>query len=362
MTRKEAKELLRKYESGTCTPEEKTLVDSWYLQICRSAEPLAYDPEFAAIGQRIWDNIQGRRRVRWYYYPMAAAIAVLMVVLVHYYGQKTTTQIADIQPGGNRAVLILGNGQKILLDTVKDGQLATVQGVNIRKANGQIVYEVPKDTHNGASGLSINTINTPNGGQYQVILPDGSKVYLNAASSLSYPTWFPKNERKVTLRGEGYFEIAKDASRPFLVESSNQMVRVTGTHFNVSCYSDKQVLTTLAEGKIEISQPAFPQKRTTLKPGDQSIVSPTGIEVKQIDPDDATAWKDGVFVFNETPLKDVCAQLGRWYDVEVDYSMLPDQNLNARISKSLTLKEALMLIEVGTNRKFKIEGRKITLN
>jgi ferric-dicitrate binding protein FerR (iron transport regulator) len=183
-------------------------------------------------------------------------------------------------------------------------------------------------------------------------------VYLNAASSLKYPTRFTGNEREVTLTGEGYFEIAKNAKQPFIVVTTNQSIRVLGTHFNVSCYPGDPIKTTLAEGKIEISRPANSQK-TTLKPGDQSIVSPEGIEVHQVNPDDVIAWKDGKFVFIRTPLKEMLRQISRWYDIDVDYSQIPDQNFDGEISRKLSLQEVLKSVEAGTDLHFQIEGRRI---
>lgn len=369
---KQAADLLDKYREGECTAEEIALLESWYNHMASSAEGYIDSTVEQAIKKKVWNNINGRRSIIPYYKIAAAAIGfILLIGGALYYNsfrdtKQTLAQIQDIQPGGNKAILTLANGQKIILDTAKNGELVSQQGVTISKStNGQLVYQA---TANASQTSSINTLTVPAGGQYQVILPDGSNVYLNATSCLIYPTRFAGNERSVTLSGEAYFEVSKDPRKPFIIKSINvagstvpqQLIRVIGTHFNVNCYPEEPIRTTLAEGKIEISQPANPQK-TTLKPGDQSIVSSNGIKVHQVNPEDVIGWKNGLFVFNQTPLREVMKQIGRWYDVEIDFSSLPNEPFEGEILRSNTLSQVLKVIERTDNLKFQVEGRKISI-
>jgi transmembrane sensor len=363
MTDQEADDLLKRYANGQCTPAEQLLIESWHNDLAaKAADPLPLQ-DYEQVQQRIWSRVNKKRPV--YYWRAAAAVTLLLSTSTAYLflnrQQKPAITSAagkkDILPGTNKAILTLSNGKQINLDDAAQGAIASQGGINITKnRNGQIVYHV---TASPLESNAYNTISTPNGGQYQIILPDGSKVYLNAASSLKYPVRFTSNERKVTLTGEGYFEVAKNVQQPFIVATTSQTVKVLGTHFNVSCYPQEPVTTTLAEGKIEISQSASPQK-TTLQPGDQSIVSPQGIEVHQVNPDDAIAWKDGLFIFRGTKLSEVFRQLARWYDVDVDYATIPDLHFEGEIPRNMSLLKVLTAIEKISHVQFTLEGKKIT--
>jgi ferric-dicitrate binding protein FerR (iron transport regulator) len=266
---------------------------------------------------------------------------------------------AEIQPGTNKAILTLGNGQKISLNDTKNGNIATLRGVQVSNdtASSIVTYQSNPNT----DPTLINTITTPAGGQYQLILPDGSKVFLNATSSLTFPSRFAFNKREVNLTGEAYFEVTKDSQKPFLVTSKGQQLKVLGTHFNISAYPNEPLKTTLAEGKVEISLTANPQK-TVLQPGDQSIVNLNDIHVQQVNPDDVIAWKDGLFAFNQLPLKDVFQQLGRWYNVTFESnSKLDNHTFDGEIPRTYTLSQVLTMIELSTNLKFKVEGQKISV-
>lgn len=352
MTPEEASDLLEKFEQDKCSPEELTLLSNWYNHL----EGIAPQPDpvpYAIIQKRLWNKVNGLGHATFKLKPVhkwacAAAIALVLAtsaIYFIYYNHPTSTYVYnkahDIPAGTDRAILTLANGKQILLES------------------NQKVYSTLKAPVSAtAKQTDINTITTPNGGQYQVILPDGTKVYLNAASSLKYPIAFIGAERRVTLTGEGYFEVAKNRSKPFLVVSGNQVVKVLGTHFNVESYPDQPVKTTLAEGSVQVN---LPNTGLTLIPGQQAINNGSTLEKIKIDPDQAIAWKDGLFVFNHTPLINVLQQISRWYNVQVDLTDIPVIYFDGEISRNLPLSELLKAIEQNNHIIFKIEERRISI-
>ena len=372
MNEQEIKNLLDRFEKGDCTPAESALVENWYNQLAQQAKAEITFSELEEKDQEIRSQLFAVPEKRLYpiYLRYAAAVVVIAGLAWGSYGIFTTRNEAntvfqtaqEIQPGSNSAILTLSNGKRISLGT-HNGSVDTDPDVQIsnNSSNGIVTYKLnnSKTPHvNHIESDQLNTITTPRGGQYQLILSDGTLVYLNADSKLQYSVRF--DERVVTLVGEGYFEVAKDAQRPFIVVSQGQKVIVIGTHFNVSCYPEEPIRTTLAEGKIEISQPANSQK-ATLKPGDQSIVSSNGIKVHQVNPEDAIGWKNGLFVFNRTPLKEVMKQIGRWYDVEVNFNDLPNEPFEGEILRNNTLSQVLKVIERTNDIKFQVEGRRVSI-
>jgi transmembrane sensor len=365
MTKEESIELLKRYEEGCCTSEERILVENWYNERLSNAEPVG-EIDFKAASAAIWNSLEVPKVKSLNYKRWAVAAAVLLIISIPAFyvikrQQKmddVATMVQDIQPGANRAILRLADGSQIRLDDVKDGEIAAAAGVSITKAgNGKVIYTV-KSAASHASALSYNTISTPRGGQYQIILPDGTHVFLNAGSSLKYPTRFALSERIVSLTGEAYFDVQKNPEKPFIVVSSGQRVSVLGTNFNVSCYSSEPIRTTLEEGKVEISKTNSPQ-RTTLKPGEQSIVTSEGIEVRQVNLKAAIAWRNEMFIFRSTSLKDVMTQFSRWYDVDVDFSTIPDQAFHGDIPRNLSLLKVLDIINAYSEYQFTLEGRRI---
>jgi transmembrane sensor len=272
---------------------------------------------------------------------------------------KTKPLLHDALPGGNKAVLTLANGKTIVLDNARNGTLAKLGTTLVNKtSDGQLVYNTENiDDANAAP--SINTISTPRGGQYLIILPDGTKVWLNAASSMRFPTRFTGHSRQVEITGEAYFEVTKNAAMPFKVKTNRADIEVLGTHFNVMAYDDEKVMkTTLLEGAVKITNGNFKGK---LKPGEQMQVNEVGQTriVNNIDVDDETAWKNGIFQFSDAGIEVILRQASRWYDVDVSYKgNVPDREFTGRISRNVKASELLNMLRY-TGVDLKIEGKNI---
>ncbi|MEO7044232.1 MAG: FecR domain-containing protein, partial [Ferruginibacter sp.] len=267
---------------------------------------------------------------------IAAASVILLLSLVAYLlsnnksGPETAKMESrerevknDVAPGGYKAILTLGNGSKIVLDSAGNGMLASQGNSRIMKlANGQIAYSSSGDLSDGSGSSAkaiFNTLTTPAGGQYELVLPDGSRVWLDASSSITYPAAFIGSQRKVEITGQAYFEVKKNEMLPFVVQAGAESIQVLGTHFNVNAYEDEMaVKTTLLEGSVKIVKGAT---RTIISPGQQMQVFKNG-EVRLInnfDVEEAIAWKSGFFSFNKSDLKTVMRQLSRWYNVQIIY-------------------------------------------
>ncbi|WP_276481788.1 FecR family protein [Paraflavitalea pollutisoli] len=395
MTPERLQQLIDKYLSNTASPEEEQELTAWYNATNeRSVEwPVANAEEVTALKDRMLRNMQqaihpaAQARVVPFYrrrgLQVAAAVLVLMGIgaAIWFNGNNTSTtaptvtanEAAPLLPGGNKAVLTLANGQQIILDTAGNTTLAQ-QGTTriIKLNNGQLAYQDANKATAGAQPL-FNTIATPNGGQYEIILPDGSHVWLNAASSLRFPTAFTGGERKVQLTGEAYFEVAKNAAMPFRVYTAdrqhqdNGVVEVLGTHFNVNAYEDEPLVkTTLLEGKVTVAAMAAPGTPVTLAPGKQAAFAygvgrPASITVNTVDADEVIAWKNGIFNFNHADIRTVMRQLARWYNVEVVYEgPLSNELFEGEIPRNSTLTEVFKILELSAVH-FKVEGRKVTV-
>lgn len=275
--------------------------------------------------------------------------------------QATQTYKNDAAPGGDKAVLTLGNGSTIVLDNAQNGTLTQQGNTKVLKlASGQLAYTGAFQS-TAESIISYNILSTPRGGQYQVVLPDGSKVWLNASSSLRYPTAFIGKKREVELTGEGYFEIAKNAAIPFKVKVNDMNVNVLGTQFNIMAYKDEEaVKTTLLSGSVKITQGNADK---LIKPGDQAqIVADSKIKVlNDVDVDNVVAWKNGYFYFDRVDIKAVLRQLARWYDIQIEYEgTIPSQDFGGKIQRNLRLSQVLEILETN-NVHFKMEGKKLTV-
>ena len=328
MEEQEALQLLIKYRANQCTAQETAAVESYFIDKLKNSSSPEGEIDYDQLETEIWSAIAPppvKRRVPFYFRFAAAAIVILVSITSAYYfisdhnhSHTPKTILKDIQPGGNSATLTLANGTQIPLDSL-NGNIATGPSgalISNNSGNGVITYQLTgSKTHEAPD--QTNTITTPQGGQYQLILSDGTQVYLNAGSTLRFSVRFAANERKVFLSGEGYFEVAKDAKRPFIVSSQGQTIKVLGTHFNVSAYPDETIKTTLAEGSVELTSSSL--QKQLLKPDQQALLLSTGYQIKQVNSADEMAWKDGLFVFKQVPITDVLHQLSRWYGTPADY-------------------------------------------
>ncbi|MEO6686920.1 MAG: FecR domain-containing protein [Dyadobacter sp.] len=301
---------------------------------------------------------------------MAAAAAVIFLIGFYWYSRmrKVDTiaakpdvkvQVADLPPGGNKAILTLGDGSNIVLDSTVNGDLPNQGATSItRSGNGAIVY---KSLNGSTESIVFNTIRTPRGGQYQIVLTDGSHVWLNAASSIRFPTAFAGQERRVTITGEAYFEVAKNSKKPFIVTSGEEEIKVLGTHFNVMAYEDEDaVKTTLLEGSVLVSQAG---RSVVLSPGQQASVSQGSSRkvsvLNGVDVEKEMAWKNGYFQFENENLESVMRQVSRWYDVDVTYEgTLAKDNYTGRLPRNSNISKVFKILSL-TGIKCRIEGRTI---
>lgn len=352
--------LIQKYIDGAASYSEMEELMGWYREVAyRDAdfpgeEQQTGERMLSRLKQSIGDTPKKSNYKKWF--TAAAAILLIVAGSLYYFNQDMQRGGDDIAPGTNKAYLILGNGKRISLNDALNGSIATEAGVEVSKtADGQIVYKI----HAGDTSNSnrLNRIETPRGGQYQVQLPDGTKVWLNAASVLQYPVSFaPTGDRNVELNGEAYFEVAKDAAHPFKVKSTGQMVEVLGTHFNISSYVEEgRTITTLLEGSIKLNQ------HIILKPNERATLLNGQISLARVDAIDAIAWKQGLFVFDGDTLEEVMKKISRWYNVETVFedASLKSKKFSGRISRSLHLSKVLEKLELVGAVKFEVRMNKI---
>ncbi len=300
-------------------------------------------------------------KTAWFRYPAAVLIIIASVAYLWNTQRRKNPETAqtnpvpvqnDVLPGSDKAILTLSNGQKVVLDstgqqTINDGNVA------INNKNGVLTYEK-------SMVVVYNTMSTPKGGQYQVTLPDGTHVWLNAASSITYPTAFTGNTRAVSITGEAYFEVTKNKEKPFIVKLNDQEIKVLGTHFNVNAYAEEGVVrTTLLEGLVELRGNKYKQ---VLVPGEQAIVDNDDGELQvtnQVNVQEIVAWKNGNFYFDNQNLKNILQDFSRWYDVEVIYEgPLKNRTFFGVVKRDKPLSHVLKLLH-DNNIQFRIEGRKL---
>ncbi len=301
---------------------------------------------------------------------VAAAVAILFVCGSAYWfilnqnSRKAVSPVAlssakasAILPGGNHAILTLADGSKIVLDSAQNGSIKG-GSIKIKKHGALLVYDASATAKNTAP-VVYNTLTTPPGGQYQLLLPDGSKVWLNASSSIHFPTAFTSNARDIELTGEAYFEVVKNKARPFHVNVNGMQVEVLGTHFNVNAYGDEgSIKTSLLEGSVKIKSDGA---SGVLKPGEQGVLNKNAnkIEIKKADMNEVMAWKNGLFEFNGAGITTIMREISRWYDVEIIYEgKIPDRRFEGKISRDAQLSDVLKILEL-SNVKFEVEGKKI---
>lgn len=369
MDRKQAEEILLRFRRGTATEAEEALVRQW-LMFGEFGElgitELELESDLTAVAARLpLDYGKLARKVRLWprLVAVAAMLAIVVGVSIWYVGGDKSEVVAglanDVAPGKNGATLTLANGKKIYINELDAGEVVNEAGVQILKdKNGQLVYTV---SPTGGDGVGYNTLTTTRGEQSQLRLPDGSVVFLNAGSSIKYPTSFKgKEKRLLRLTGEAYFEVAKDKLHPFQVLTDQQEVKVLGTHFNINAYAEEgETRTTLLEGAVSVANVNGENLRR-LVPGQQSVVKGNGMEVSEADLDQALGWKNGDFVFAGENLQTVMRQIARWYDVEVVYQgKINTSGVFATISRNKKLSQVLKAIQVNQGIRFKIEGRRV---
>jgi len=373
MEKIEIRDILEKFDSGILTAEEEEIAKLWLSKLNNNDRALLSEDELEDASTRIWERLKANRPAKpiifklWPGFAAAGAVA-LMIFGVYFFSdnQQKTNQVPDlamqnIAPGHSGATLTLGNGKQIRLTDALKGQLAEESGVSIEKSpDGRLVYQI-KDSE--SSKNKTNTLSTAPGETYQVRLPDGSIVWLNSSSSLTYSVRLLQDEKRlVKLVGEGYFEVFKDRRHPFIVKTEKQEVEVLGTHFNINAYTNEMVTkTTLLEGSVRVAD-LNNQNHAVLEPNQQSEVSGNAaIKVKPINTEDAVAWKKGYFRFNTTPVDEVMRQLERWYNIQVVYEKDANRSavIEGTVSRFASVSRLLKTIENTGVVKFRVEGNKV---
>lgn len=396
MQREELKAILEKIRSGIYTAEEETVARYWLHQLNHKESAGYNESQLDQVSDDMWLNIMAANaepvtkvKKLWPGLAVAASIVMAIATGIWFYqssivpDNKDIIAAQNISPGANKATLTLANGKTINLSDAKSG--VVIDAEKLAYNDGTLI---PNDSNgDDVVGAEQIQLTTPRGGTYQVQLPDGTKVWLNAASSLSYGTILRNGNqvRKVKLNGEAYFEVAKVLNKdkgtrmPFIVESKNQQVEVLGTHFNVNSYADEwEIKTTLFEGSVKVRAlpPALMANpldkkwknavkvETILKPGEQAVLkSIANLSTSTVDVEQVLAWKNGVFVFKDENLGSIMRKISRWYDVEISYSndAPMDATFGGYVSRSRTLFTVLERMEKTGQVKFKISGRKITV-
>ena len=360
-------QLAEKWLNGTITPEEKQEFATWYNK--NSQLPLDLGTNDQLLKEKMFGFIQQHKdqrplspvRRKWLY--AAAAIITLGLGLILFGRDQFTPKISternrvftnDVGPGGTAAQLTLSDGSTLALNP---DQPRTLSGIDaLSTVNGVLIY---KQTGQENIAKGDNTLTTPKGGQYQLVLADGTKVYLNASSSITFPVKFSGHNRSVRLNGEAYFEVTKNKTKPFIVHTIRGNIEVLGTHFNISSYPDEPAMkATLLEGSVKITSKAG---NSLLVPGDQAKID-QHIVIQKVDVDEVMAWKNQLFVFDQTPLKEIMRQLARWYDVEIVFDgSVPDGSFSGEISRNAKLSEVLKVLQT-SGIHFKIDGKKVSIS
>lgn len=385
--------ILRKYLNGEATDEEEQFLFTYYNLFENEPDvvSLLNDEELVNIKHQLdeglWANIKEREtspdtiiphwkfkeKSNWLWLKIAATLLIVIsaTLIIRFKHSTKSEELAgskiiqhDVMPGGNKAVLTLSNGQHIVLDQLNKGQIAVQHNTVINKVNdGQLVYASNHENQVQPANVSWNTLTIPTGGQYNIVLPDGTKVFLNSQSTLSFPTSFTGNERNVTLTGEAYFEVAKNPAMPFKINVANhQTVEVLGTHFNIMAYeNDNNIETTLLEGSVKISSNGH---QTMLKPGEMANndLKSSVLTVRQADIDDVMAWKNGYFRFHNEGIKNIMKKASRWYNIDIVYSgNVTNHTFGGIYARNRELSELLKGLESTGIIHFSIEGRRITV-
>ena len=380
MNREAYNRLYEKYLAGKCSVKEQVKLENYQdsFKLKEQQWDVTTMGNSEEIKQSIQENlnysIQEHSKNRIFkirvWQSAAAAILILLTAGIYYYQNSPEPVIVktetprfknDVAPGNNKAILTLDDGSKIDLDDAKTGILASESNIDIKKTgDGQLEYTAGAQN---VKTVKYNILSTPMGGEYQLVLPDGSKVWLNSGSTLRFPTAFIGSERIVELKGEAYFDIAKNPKMPFLVRTNNAMdIKVLGTQFNVMAYDDeKNINTTLVEGSVEVLKGS---EKTNLKPGQEAILNrgSGNIKVAQADLEQAIAWKNGYFIFYNENIESIMRKVSRWYNVDIVYQgNLNNKDFVGTISRNKNVSELLKMLELTGAIHFSIDGRRITV-
>ncbi|WP_304064267.1 FecR family protein [Pedobacter glucosidilyticus] len=387
MDPKEFYKILRKYRLGEASQEEIDFLDAYYnlFEVEENvldgmqdkAKSQLKDAIKAGLSEQIAaEELKSSSKVIWMKKWLIAASVLLFTGVASYLFFKQSGSIetgnpkvklakVEIKPGGNKAVLTLADGSSIILNDKEDGLITQDAGAEIVKTkDGQIVYHTKQANQSAA----INMISTPRGGQYQLTLADGTQVWLNASSSIKFPTVFTGAERKVEITGEAYFEVAKNIHKPFKVVSAHQVIEVLGTHFNINTYDDESAdKTTLLEGSVRVHKLNMQGKEenisAVLKPGQQAVLANNAksFKVSAADEEAAIAWKNGYFKFNRDNIQTIMRQVSRWYNVDVEYrGKISEDLFVGKINRSENVTEVLRILEL-SKINTTIKGNKIII-
>jgi transmembrane sensor len=386
--------VLKYVRDRSLSPDEAARLRQWLAESDEREElieRMKTDPEWVQAElrrmeqintERIWSKFETRlkptpsiplstqtKRRRWYYAAAASIIGIIGIGGVFIWFSRshstpapvTAPVVTDVKPGGNKAVLTLSDGRKIDLGTTANGVVANQGNTKVAKlSDGQLAYNKEKTTDTKPPAVAYNSLSTPKAGQFALLLPDGTHVWLNNASVIRYPVTFTGPDRTVELAGEAYFEVAKDAAHPFHVKvESGTDVQVLGTSFNIMAYTDEPTeRTTLIDGSVRVTEN---NQSALLKPAEQTALDAQGKlnVIPDVNVQEVIAWKNGFFHFDHTNLQATMRQLARWYDVDVVYQgQLPDHEFQGRIQRDLLLSDVLKGLE-SDQIHFKLEGRKL---
>ncbi|MGV3763207.1 FecR family protein [Parapedobacter sp.] len=355
--REKIRQLFERYRSGQCTPEERARLHAWLNRYAGNEARGLDDLKESYHAER---SLKKTRWLRWF--PYAAAVAVLTFAFVWYVAKDSAEkpepaivlQPNDVAPGGNRATLTWADGRSIDLSEAESEIVVGSEHISYASGSEELVDLADEE-------IIPLVLTTPKGGTYQITLSDGTKVWLNAESTLKYPSRFAGEERVVEIEGEVYFAVMKDPDKPFKVYSRGQQIEVLGTEFNVTAYADEHdVKTTLVAGSVELKVNASGE-RMALVPSEQSVLSGDKITKRAVDVGPYIAWKDGHFNFDSTTLADMMKQMSRWYDVEVIYeSGVPNEQFSGAMSRDVSLQTVLKLLRIsGIN--YRIEDKNLII-
>lgn len=372
MKKKKVYSLIDKYKSGNVTEDERKELFDWYRSVANQDAEFPEDEHVVEhfMHNRLMVDTQalGKTRNNRGWLAAAAAIAVVLGVGLFYFIKKdphsAENQLVhktEIRPGRNQAVLILADGSEVSLNDAIAGNISSQSGIKIsRAAAGQIVYTVlPQAMQSNGQVDTVtryNTIKTPVGGQFKVVLSDGTQVWLNALSSLKFPLSFAaKNERRVSLAGEGYFEVKRNEQAPFKVSTAKQLIEVLGTHFNVEAYPENAATkTTLLEGSVRIASGDHTVK---LRPGQEAVLK-ENFEVANVQAENAVAWKNGLFRFEGENLEAIMTIVARWYNVKVVYESedIKRESFGVLSDRFANISTLLNSMEQTGGVKFRVQG------